>query len=699
MKRLPVFVVVLLICGATALSAEFYVGPDGSKAGPGTRAKPFATLGQARDAVRTLNKDGQLPAGGVTVWLKGGVYTMAVPFELKEVDSGSADSPVVYRAVEGEKPRLVGGRVIEPAAFKPVSDPKLLGRIDKTARKNVLTADLGALGIPPFAELADRFETIGAPELFVNDRPMQVARWPNEGWVNIEKVIDRGVGKLDREFGEFERGIRGGTFVYSGDRPKRWATARSVWLYGFWCHDWASECIKVGTIDTEKRQNTMAVAHVYGIGPSSKWNKHPRRYYALNLLEELDAPGEWFLDRKANVLYFWPPEPLDEARIVVSILQKPLVTLRNTSHITLRGLRFETSYGGGVSVLKGTGNLVAGCTFSNLTGPAVQVAGGTKNGVVGCDLHGLGRSGITISGGDRKKLVPAGNYALNNHIHHFGRLQRTYAAAIHISGVGNRAAHNLIHDAPHSALFYGGNEHVIELNEIHHVAQETSDVGVFYTGRDWTSRGNLVRWNYFHDLPTMPGCGTMGIYLDDCDSGDRLVGNVFHRAGRYASFIGGGRDNLIENNLYIECIYAVHIDARGLSRCKPGSGVKDGWDLLAKAQALDYLNPPWSTRYPKLARVMDEEPLLPLGNVIRNNLAVDCDDWLHGDAKKIIDRFTFENNLVLKGEDPGFVDRAGGDFRLKPNSIVHKKLPGFKPIPFERIGLYKDEYRPNVEAR
>jgi len=31
-----------------------------------------------------------------------------------------------------------------------------------------------------------------------------------------------------------------------------------------------------------------------------------------------------------------------------------------------------------------------------------------------------------------------------------------------LSGVGNRASHNLIHDAPHAAILFGGNDHRIE---------------------------------------------------------------------------------------------------------------------------------------------------------------------------------------------------------------------------------------------
>jgi hypothetical protein len=194
----------------------------------------------------------------------------------------------------------------------------------------------------------------------------------------------------------------------------------------------------------------------------------------------------------------------------------------------------------------------------------------------------------------------------------------------------------------------------------------------------------------------MGAVGTMGIYLDDCDSGDRLVGNVFYRAGR-AAFIGGGRDNLVENNLMIECDAALHLDARGTSRIKLDAAPGDSWNLLAKAERLDYKNPPWSTRYPKLATIMDEEPLLPLGNVVRRNVAYRCKRWLsaHG-MDEYLDRIEFQGNLE-EIEDPGFVDAAKQDFRLREDSAV-RRLPGWEPIPVERIGLYEDDYRANVNV-
>ena len=667
-------------------AAELHVAPSGAADAPGTSERPLADLEQARDIIRDWKKNGRLMPGGVTVWVHGGDYLRQRSFTLTTKDSGTSESPIVYRNWPGEKPRLLGGKRVESSAWHKVSDPQVLTHLAPAVRDKVLQADLKPLGISRFAPLGDRFKSLaGTPELFFNGEPMQLARWPNEGWVTIERVVDRGSTGGDGE------PARGGTFVYREDRPSSWPVDRGVWLHGYWCHDWSDECLRVATVDAQKREITLAAPHGYGIGPSSSWNREPRRYCAINVLEELDAPGEWYLDRKHARLYFWPPKPIKDVEMLLSTFDQPMIVLEGSEHVTLRGLRLEASCGEGIVVRGGRQNLVAGCTVINLGGRAIAVSGGVENGVTSCDLSSLARSGITINGGDRKSLTPAANFATNNHIHHFGRLQRTYAAGIHLSGVGNRVANNLIHDAPHSAVLYSGNEHVLELNDIHHVAQETSDVGAFYTGRDWTSRGNLLRWNYIHHLGAMGAVGTMGIYLDDCDSGDSLVGNVFYRAGR-ATFIGGGRDNLVENNIMVECDAAVHLDARGTSRIRLDAAPGDSWNLLAKAERLDYRKPPWSERYPKLASIMDEEPLLPLGNVVRRNVAYGCKRWLsaHG-MDKYLDRVEFSDNLKTD-DDPGFVDAAKQDFRIREDSAV-PQLPGWEKIPVERIGLYKDEYR------
>ncbi|MEA3368066.1 MAG: right-handed parallel beta-helix repeat-containing protein, partial [Planctomycetota bacterium] len=581
MRRRFLTLMPVLLLAAPLFAADVYVSPAGDDANPGTREKPLATLDAARDAARARRPE------GVTVWLGDGVYRRETTFELGAADAGTKAAPVVWRAEHPHKAILLGGRELRAEAFKPLSDADA-ARLPAAVRPMVRACDLAPLGTGNLADPPDKYRGVGGlPELFYNDRPMTVARWPNEGWVTIRKVLDRD-----------------GVFVAGEDRMRRWDLARGVWLHGYWCHDWSDETIRINRLDPAKRTITLAARHGYGVGPSSSWNKTPRRYRAVNVLAELDAPGEYYVDRRAGRLYFYPPGPLAGARIVLSLLAEPIVRLRDASHVTVRGLVIEGGRADGAEVRGGTGSRLAGCVIRNLAGSGAVLTGGTDNRVVGCDLYHLGRSGIRLSGGDRKSLTPAGLAAENNHVHHFARLQRTYAAGVHIGGVGNRMRHNLIHDAPHSAVLYGGNEHVIELNEIHHVALETSDVGALYTGRDWTSRGNVVRHNFIHSLTSQGSIGTMGVYLDDCDSGDSILGNVFYRAGR-AAFIGGGRDNRVENNLFVECEAAVHLDARGTSRITNGKG--GSWDLLAKARAVGYDRPPWSERYPRLARIMKEQ--------------------------------------------------------------------------------------------
>jgi hypothetical protein len=274
---------------------------------------------------------------------------------------------------------------------------------------------------------------------------------------------------------------------------------------------------------------------------------------------------------------------------------------------------------------------------------------------------------------------------VNNHVHHYARLKRTYAAAIHLHGVGNRAANNLIHDAPHMAIGFGGNENVMELNEIHDVCQETGDVGVFYTGRDWTVRGNVIRHNFIHDVSGPGMYGAQGVYLDDCASGTIVVGNVIAKTAR-AMLLGGGRDNRIENNLVLECKESIVFDNRGLNWMK--YHVEPSGVMPKRLAETPYREPPWSERYPQLLKLLDDNPGAPKGNVLRNNVV-----WRSKPmklAKEVVEFGTVSDNLTTD-EDLGFTDAAKMNFQLNADSPVFRKLPGFQRIPVEKIGLRRVE--------
>jgi len=673
---------VLALCGGAALAAEFHVAPNGRDTSPGTKQKPFATLGRARDAVRRL---GSPPPDGVTVWLQPGAYRLEKSFELTQEDSGTKEAPVIYRRARAGAVRIVGGPVIQPQAFAPVTDPAILDRLDESARSHALQADLKALGLTSFGEpwpVTFRGYA-GWPELFFDGKPMVLARWPNDGLARVARVVDSGSRPRWNE-----KPDRPGTFAYEGDRPARWLKADEVYLNGYWAYKWFNECIKVATIDPQAKTITLAAPHVYGLGGPSGGE-----YYALGLLEELDTPGEYYLDRKNGILYFWPPEPLAGKEIGLSLLQQPLVALTDTAYVTLRDLIFEFSRGMAVTVTGGQSNLIAGCAIRNIAPDAVSISGGTDNGIVACDLYNMGGGGISLSGGDRKALTPCGNYAENNHIHHYARLFRTHHDAINLNGVGCRASHNLIHDAPHHAMDFGGNDHLIEFNEIHHVCMETDDAGAIYTGRNWTVRGTVIRHNLFHHIGGGPSVGNQAIYLDDTACGTTCFGNVIYRVYR-AFLIGGGRDNVVENNLIIDCPISVHVDNRGMAG-EWLEGQEVYYTLRNGLKEVPYQEEPWRSRYPTLANILDDDPGLPKRNVVRRDIMFRCGGMSL--AQEARDYGTIEGNWETN-DNPGLVDVQHLDLRLKEAAPAYQHIPDFRPIPVEQIGLRKDAYRTFLPA-
>src|SRR6266480_4567166 len=176
-----------------------------------------------------------------------------------------------------------------------------------------------------------------------------------------------------------------------------------------------------------------------------------------------------------------------------------------------------------------------------------------------------------------------------------GRWSRCYVPAVGMNGVGLRASHNLIHDHPHCAILFTGNDHLIEFNDIHHIALETGDVGAIYTGRDYTFRGNRIRHNHIHETGGV-GMGSMGVYMDDCVSGTEVFGNVFYKV-HWAVLLGGGRDHRVKNNLFVDCDPAVRADGRGLDSTPVWRDMVDTYmrrELAAVPSAL------YRERYPEL---------------------------------------------------------------------------------------------------
>ncbi len=678
----------LVLClGTVAPAAEFYIAPTGSDANPGTKAKPFTTLERARDAIREARRSGAPAEGGFTVYLGAGDYRLAKTFALTAEDSGTAASPLVFRAAEGQAVRILGGKLVGP--FRPVQDKDVLARLDEAARPHVVQADLKAMGITDFGTLRSRgFGRPSSPahmELFVGGRPMTLARYPNEGFAKIVGGPAGAVGPDDHggKLGDLQAG-----FTYEGDRPSKWKEPFEARVHGYWAYDWANSYERIAAIDTAARliKTAKPFGH-YGF-------RTGQRILFLNILEELDSPGEYYVDGKAGILYFYPPSDAAAGEAMVSVLEGPLISMKDVSYVTIRGpgLTLECTRGHGVEVSGGSDCTVAGLTLRNIGQWAVRCEGGNRHQVISCNVSQTGDGGVSTSGGNRKTLTPCGHVVSNCVFHDIGRWTKCYVPAVSLSGVGIRVANNLIHDHPHAGILFGGNDHVIELNEIHHVAMETGDVGAIYGGRDWTMQGNTIRHNYIHHTGGM-GMGSMGVYLDDSLSGITVFGNIFWKVQR-AAFVGGGRDNSIDNNLFIDCDPAVEIDGRGLDS-KPVWHDQVYKTLKPRLLAMNHHEPPYSTRFPTLAQIdkylETDKGVPPENDKVVHNVCVG--KWIHIFWNAKPEMIDVHDNLV--GKTPAEVglpdtDFAASGFALRSDSAAWKV--GFKPIPFAQIGPHKDAY-------
>lgn len=426
---------------------DIYLAGDGNDTGLGTQAAPLASLAGAMARIRSQIQAGEAGEKPITVWLRGGTYRLDCGFRIEASDALTV--PLMFRAAHGEMVRLNGGRELPANAFVPVVDAAILARLDPVARGLVLRCDLAQLGLhQPSARQPHGFgfpDRPADPELFIDDRPMPVARWPKSGALLTKTVPDQGT-----RTGEVP--MRGATFTCDDARVARWATARHAVCHGQWGYDWAPSTVPVVSVDPDGGRIVLGSPSQYGV-------RTDKRFVMMHLLEEIGEPGEWYIDDDAGVLYVWPPCDLAEARIELSALSEPLISVRGVRHVSFHNLIIECARGTGV-LLEGAGNRLVGCELRNLGGKAVTVSG-EDNGVIGCHVHDCGQGGVFLAGGDRRTLTPAGNFAINNHIHTFNRIVRTYRPGIQFDGVGQRASRNLIHDAPHFGIALGGNEHQI----------------------------------------------------------------------------------------------------------------------------------------------------------------------------------------------------------------------------------------------
>ena len=629
-------------------AVEFFVSPKGKDSNPGTLDQPFATLERARDAVREQKVGGALPQGGAAVYLRGGRYEVTNTFVLTEADSGSFGAPVVYCAWRDEKPVLDGGFRVR--ALKAVSDPAVLARLPPEARGHVRVADLKAQGLAqqePQKSYGYGLRNTTVRELFEDGRPLTIARWPNAGTLAVESVVN------ETNF----------VFACKTNRAARWTGARELMASGYWLYLWAGATVPVAAMDPAAGTFTLKEKPGYGLCKD-------RPFYVLNLLEEIDQPGEWYLDCAAGKLYVWPLKHPWFSEFVLSRWNKPFVQATRTQELVLQGLTFEHGQQDALVLSECINASVQGCVVRRMGGTALTVAQGANVLVYGNAFHTLGHTGMRVSGGNRKNLTSGQIVVANNEAYDFGRCSRTYNPALLLEGCGAHVTHNHFHHAPSSAMRIEGNDHLIEYNWVDHVVQESDDQGGIDMWGNPSYRGVVIRYNRWQDIgdKVIP-CGQAGIRFDDAISGIVVYGNLFERAsnGQFGGVqIHGGQNNKIDNNVFVDCRAGVSFSPWGQKRWEEYlTGVKPliHGDVEIKL-------PPYSKRYPELAELYKKTDV----NSVWRNVFVGS-ETVFLRAPKTLDAW---NNQT---------------FAAMPDLNDLAVRTDFRPLPLDEIGPYDDPLR------
>ncbi len=668
-----------------------YMASTAEPDGDGTQAKPFASLEDARDAIRARRRQGTLPGGEVTVVILPGCHVMNAPLALSAEDGGSDSSPIVYRAAVRGMAVLSGA--VQLLDWQPATDDDVGQHLLPAARGHVVWAELPPAvpeSVPGFTNGGSGFR--GRPEypvaLFQNGRRLPIARWPNEGFAKMGVCLGH-----SEKRGHVGTTYTDGVFQFESDRLARWANEPDGWLDGLWFHHWADQKMRLKQVDPAAQ--TIALkdpkSHAYGF-------KAGQQFYAFNMVSEIDRPGEWAVDRASRRLYLWPAGDVKEDPVSVAACDQLLV-LDGVANVRFEGLTIEGSRETAVTAKNCSNVTFSGCTFRHLGSWAVDINGGKGCTVYGCDLYDLGEGGIRASGGVRDSLEPGNHLIENNHIHHFGRIVGTYRPGAAVYGVSNRIRHNLIYQAQHQAIYFRGNDHLIEYNIVHDVCLHSSDAGALYAcTRDWSQRGTVIRHNMLHALGKgLDGTGCRAIYLDDMTSGTTVQSNIVTMGDHGLNF-GGGQDNLITDNIAINCQRALNLASRGVdsfARVNAEKG-RDSvqYKLLLRDEAL-FRGPLWQSRYPRLLTPLEMDPVDAQNahfNVIRRNVNVGGGPLAIGNAKKVMRTCIVEDNLDLH-EDPGFVNLAALDLRLRDDAPLRSKLPDYQAPDFAKMGLYDDPRR------
>ncbi len=700
-----------LLAAETSTPLSFFVSLQGNDNWSGELERPlpdegdgpFCSLEAARDAVRKLSLR-QRQKQTIEICLLPGTHIRQAPLLLETQDSGTAKAPIVYRAWTDEPTVISGGKEVH--------------KWNKTQLNGhpVLVADLSKLseGYTPFEQL------------WVNGHRATQARTLNRGYLQIPSVP-----KVEQDPAK-ERRAKTYEFSYAPtDEPYFDGVQDGVAVI---FNKWLEYHMPLDRVDREQDRIICSKQS----GRALEIEDH---YYLEGGRAMLDQPGEWYLDREKNKLYYYP---LAEESEVVAVIPSLVNVLRIegdvasgqwVEHIQFRGLTFShttwilprdsgpSGYGqadiqmdGAVRLEDARYCLFEECEITAVGNYGLEIATGCfENRILGCDIHDLGGGGLLIGAKIRPRGPKSGyqpgekippvlkhpsdatshNEIADCRIYDGGRY---YHCAVGIwigQSPDNNVHHNEIYDFYYSAISSGwtwgygsalatGNR--FEYNHIHHIGQRRdgdgrvlSDMGGIYTLGD--QAGTVIRNNVFNDIYAGK-YGGWAIYFDEGTRNILAENNLVYRCRHSCFNQHYGKDNIVRNNIFAFSDTSVVCLAKAESHTSfiltNNIFLSDGPPMYAGGYAYD-VNMPGKFKADRNLAWSTNGTVLGAQNRFPSRIYEPDEPVLTWQEWQALG---YDPHTVIA--DPGFIDPANGDFHLSEDSPASQI--GFKPFPLNEAG-------------
>lgn len=669
-------------CIATFLAAATVINVT---PGPGT-------LEKAQNEIRALMRKDAVKTrlGGVEVVLSDGVYCLDKPLCFTDVDCGTNGIPVVWRAANRGKAIISGAVEATPVEIDWNVPPASLIPPESRAETRAYLIG-GSEPIPGWRNGWLQGKLTEAPvQVHIGGERCKVATWPRDEYARTGLPVTP-IRDSYNEWGENWYASFGGDFHVDGKAPiGDWASEPDLWAFGMWRFEWCATTSPVLKVDPiEKVMCVDTNQNPYGFLPNMPYN-------VFNAFSAIKERGDWAVDRKARMIYV---RQAGSNAVDVSLTPHLLTSWPAIHDITFQDLVFEHSRVHAIRFHNATRVTVRASLFRGIGDVAVVIGSASRNSVIhGCDFYDLGKGGVSLNGGDQRTLTAASNVVENCHIHHYGVVSPIAQPAISLSGVGNRAEHNLIHHFAHQGIAFYGNDHYCGFNILHDGVQYNDDAGMIYcSSYDWSKRGSVCEYNCIFMAGKQPlSSHVQGIYMDGWTSGVTIRGNIINRASQ-GIYMSGGNDNIVVDNLVVNCQRGINLSSLGADSFAKAAALQGEKSFLYKkllaGQEL-YRTELWRSRYPRLLDILAITNKVDAHNaywyLCTNNVMCATTGLTVGNREKVMPTHLLKDNLEFPG-DPGFIDYEGFDWELKPDAPARKALPcGTR---FAKMGLYDSPWR------